>query len=147
MAVDKCEDDVDQKVTYQRQVRLSSVFHPHLVFSPVPSCVLSSPDVLRNILRCNGLPAASILVTCGFNLLGTSVFTAPFYTTADEVTCNRKLNLVIFGLPETTANATEHEIQNIFRELNEKPVVSSTKRNGEKTDNCPRPVIVTLERR
>ena len=68
-------------------------------------------------------------------------------TTAEEATLDRKLNLVIFGLPETTARATEHEVQDIFGELNEKPVISSTKRIGEKTDNRPRPVIVTLERR
>ena len=55
--------------------------------------------------------------------------------------------MVIFGLPETTARATDHEVQDIFAELNEKPVVTSTKRVGLRTDDRARPVIVTLERR
>ena len=67
--------------------------------------------------------------------------------TTEEATPDRKLNLVLFGLPETTARTTEHEVRDIFTELNEKPVITSTKRVGEKTDNRPRPVIVTLERR
>ena len=68
-------------------------------------------------------------------------------STTEEATPDRKLNLVLFGIPETTARATENEVQDIFWELHEKPVISSTKRIGEKTDNRPRPVIVTLERR
>ena len=65
----------------------------------------------------------------------------------ERTTPDRKLNLVIFGLPETTARATDHEVQDIFAELNEKPVVTSTKRVGLRTDDRARPVIVTLERR
>eukprot|EP00116_Pleurobrachia_bachei_P002469 sb/3462731/ len=62
-------------------------------------------------------------------------------------TPDRKLNLVLFGLQETTARATEHEVRDVFDELNEKPVVTTIKRVGLKTDDRARPVIVTLERR
>ena len=65
----------------------------------------------------------------------------------ESATPDRKLNLVLFGLPETTARVTDNEVQEIFAELNLKPVVTSTKRVGLKTDDRARPVIVTLERR
>ena len=65
----------------------------------------------------------------------------------EEATPDRKLNLVLFGLQETTDRVTEQDVKEVFEELNVRPVVSSTKRVGEKTDNRPRPVIVTLERR
>ena len=66
---------------------------------------------------------------------------------SQTATPDRKLNLVLFGLSETTPSVTDNEVQEIFAELGLKPVVTSTKRVGLKTDARARPVIVTLERR
>ena len=68
-------------------------------------------------------------------------------TATEKTTLDRKLNLVLFGLSETTPRVTDNEVQAIFAELGVKPVVTSTKRVGLKTDARARPVIVTLERR
>ena len=60
---------------------------------------------------------------------------------------NREKNLVIFGLPETTENDARANLDELFEELNEKPKVANMKRIGEKNEERPRPLLVSLENR
>jgi len=59
----------------------------------------------------------------------------------------REKNLVVFGLPETTDRKVETTLDELFEELQEKPKVTTMKRIGEKTENRPRPLLVSLEKR
>ena len=60
---------------------------------------------------------------------------------------SREKNLVIFGLPETTENADRANLEELFDELKEKPKVANMKRIGERNENRPRPLLVSLEKR
>eukprot|EP00116_Pleurobrachia_bachei_P017868 sb/3478130/ len=62
-------------------------------------------------------------------------------------TASREKNLLIFGLPETTEKADRANLEELFEELKEKPKVVNMKRIGERNENRPRPILVSLEKR
>ena len=59
----------------------------------------------------------------------------------------REKNLVVFDLPETTDRVVKTALDELFEELNEKPLVKTIKRIGERKEDRPRPLLVSLEKR
>ena len=53
----------------------------------------------------------------------------------------REKNLVVFDLPETTDRVVKTALDELFEELNEKPLVKTIKRIGERKEDRPRPLL------
>ena len=60
----------------------------------------------------------------------------------------KEKNLVIFGLQEShSERLMEKSVETLFEHLQEKPKITAIKHIGQKRENTPRPLLVTLERR
>ena len=60
---------------------------------------------------------------------------------------DRKKNVIIFGLEESTSDSTtslDNEVAKVFMEIGQKPVLSQVIRLGQQTGRC-RPVRVSLD--